>query len=141
MTAPRVLAAAASYFALVFAAGFCLGLVRVPFLEPALGKTASVLVEAPFLVLAMILAARHVVPRFGLEGHPWRAFAVGLLAVALQQAGDLGVAIALRGSTLASYVAEVFSVRSLPLLALLIVFAALPPVMAWRRSSAPGNSP
>lgn len=106
-----------------------------------MGKTAAVLVEVPFLVLAMVLSAHLAVPRFGLEGHPWRAFAAGLLAVALQQSGDLAVGIMLRGSNLVAHIAEIFSVRSLPLLALLIVFAALPPAMALRRSNAPGNSP
>lgn len=141
MTRPRILAAAASYFALVFAAGFCLGLVRVPFLEPALGKMASVLVEAPFLVLAMVLSAHVTVQRFGLEGHPWHAFTAGLLAVALQQTGDLAVGVILRGSTLVAHVAEIFSVQSLPLLALLTVFAVLPLFLASQRSSAPSNSP
>ncbi len=56
----RIIAAAALYFLIVFGAGFLLGPVRVFWLEPRLGETIAALCEAPFLLVAIILAAQWV---------------------------------------------------------------------------------
>ena len=85
----RVGAAAGVYFAMVFAVGLALGPVRVLWLEPLLGPTIAVLCEAPLLILAMSIASR-LAPRWvGMSGG-WAAYlAMGVLALALQQAADL----------------------------------------------------
>lgn len=61
----RLLALGASYFGLVFAAGFALGTLRVVLLQPYLGAEASRLVELPFMVAISFVAARHVMRRAG----------------------------------------------------------------------------
>src|SRR5688572_32018158 len=52
------------YVALVFGVGFLLGMVRVLAVEPRLGERWAELVEAPLMLVAIILSARFVVRRF-----------------------------------------------------------------------------
>jgi hypothetical protein len=54
----RIIAAAAFYFLIVFGVGFVFGPVRIFWLEPQLGETLAVICEAPFLLFAIVLAAR-----------------------------------------------------------------------------------
>ena len=53
------------YFALVFAVGFALGVVRVSWLVPSLGERNAELIETPFMLGAIVLAARYVIGRWG----------------------------------------------------------------------------
>lgn len=95
-----VLRAAGYYFAIVFGAGLLLGPVRVAWLEPWLGATLAVALEAPFLVLAMWWGAR-LGPRWaGLRSGWMHLLAVGVLALVLQQLADLSAGFGLRGMTL-----------------------------------------
>jgi hypothetical protein len=56
----KMLAAAVVYFLIVFGTGFLVGPVRV-YVEPRLGTTAAVLLEAPILLVAMAIGARIAV--------------------------------------------------------------------------------
>jgi hypothetical protein len=56
----RIIAARALHFLIVFGVGFSLRPIRVLLLEPRLGETIAVLREAPFLLIAMVLAAQWV---------------------------------------------------------------------------------
>jgi hypothetical protein len=62
----QVLHAGVTYCALVFAAGFALGMVRVPFLVPRLGERIAELLEAPVMLVVIFFASRHIVRRFGI---------------------------------------------------------------------------
>ena len=99
-TGRRIIAAGGIYFAIVFGAGLLLGPPRVMWLEPWLGQTLAVAVEAPILLFAMSLAARAAPRWAGLRGG-WMTFlAVGFIAFLLQQIADLAVGFGLRGMTL-----------------------------------------
>jgi hypothetical protein len=129
----RVVSAALLYFAIVFGVGMALGPVRVLWLEPRLGTTLAVLCEAPFLLAAMLVAARWVPRRTGL-GHGLAPLALmGIGALALQQAADLGVGIWLRGLTPAQQYAGLATPAGAVYLALLVIFAALPAALNARR--------
>jgi len=53
----------ALYFAVVFAAGFILGIIRTFWLVPLLGVWLAELVEAPIMFLVVVLSAHIVVQR------------------------------------------------------------------------------
>ena len=55
------LIAGLAYFAIVFALGFVLGLVRVPFLVPRVGETTAVLIELPIILTLAWLTCRRLV--------------------------------------------------------------------------------
>jgi hypothetical protein len=92
-----ILILAVLYFAAVFAAGFLLGPIRVFWLEPRLGETAAVLRETPFLLIAMVAAARWVPGRTGLRAGLGSLAGMGVVALALQQTADFTVGAGLRG--------------------------------------------
>ena len=128
----RILAAAVLYFAIVFGVGFILGPVRVLWLEPWLGATAAVLCEVPFLVLAMILAARWAPRKAGLAGGIRPLVAMGVSALVLQQIADAAVAMALRGITPSEQIGYFATPAGIVYGAALLAFAAMPAVVNAR---------
>lgn len=97
----RIATAALYYFAVVFGVGLVLGPPRVLWLEPWLGKTPAVALEAPILIAAMWWGARAA-PRWArVRAGAGALLAVGVLALVFQQLADLSVGFGLRGMTLA----------------------------------------
>jgi hypothetical protein len=95
------------YFTVVFGVGFALGPVRILWLEPWQGSRAAELVEAPFMLLAIVVAGRWVGRRLCYSDSPTFRFRVGLLTAGLVLAADVGVGVGLRDRS----VAEVFTQR------------------------------
>lgn len=123
---------AALYFCAVFGAGFALGPVRVLWLEPRLGARAAELLEAPFMLLVIIMAGRWVGGSLRRQASAGQALATGLLAAGLVLAADLAVGTGLRGMTWV----EVFTTRdpvSGPVYYALVALTALAPWYFRRR--------
>ena len=134
--ATRVPHAAAIYFALVFAVGMLLGPPRVLWLEPWLGKTIAVLLEAPLLVAAMWFAARAAPAWTRVEGG-WISFlTIGLLALVFQQIADLAVGFGLRGVTVADQLAYLVTPAGMIYALTLVIFAVMP-LIRMRRDGRP----
>lgn len=129
----RTAKAALAYFALVFATGFVLGLVRVPFLVPRFGERTAELLEMPFMLVAIVLAARWVVRHFGLAMSARTCLGAGALALALLLAVEFGVVLSLRGLTLEQYFASRDPVAGAVYLAMLLLFALMPALLVrWK---------
>ena len=96
----RILKAGALYFALVFGTGFVLGMIRVPLLVPRLG----VQIEMPFMCVAIVLAARHIVHRFELPPRASIRLPVGLIALCITVSAELSLAVAFQKQSLAGYI-------------------------------------
>ncbi|MGE0597455.1 MAG: hypothetical protein AB7P07_13910 [Hyphomonadaceae bacterium] len=127
----RVFAAAALYFAPVFALAFILGLVRVVFLEPQVGRALATAIEAPFLVTAMYFSARFAVPQAGVSHKALTLLGVGLFALLLQQIAEY-ILLRVNGQTIDTYLAYFSTTPGYIYLALLFVFTLLPLAM-WRK--------
>lgn len=134
--AARVVKAAAIYFALVFGAGFALGLIRVPLLVPRLGERYAELLEMPPMFAVILLAAGWVVRRFRLDTALSDALCVGFGALILLVAAELLLAVALSGRSLGQYLVARDPVSGAVYLAMLLVFALMPAVLARRRAAA-----
>jgi hypothetical protein len=117
------------YFLAVFGAGFALGPIRVLWLEPALGVVAATLCEAPFLLLAMIAAAYWIRRIVSISAGTGAMLAMGLGALALQQAADFVVGTALRGISATDQLARLASPEGAIYAALLVLFALMPAVV------------
>jgi len=122
----RIPRAAGAYFGIVFGAGFLLGLVRVPLVVPAIGERYAELAEMPFMLAAIVLAARFVLRRFAGVGTRRRWAAVGVVALALLLVAEWLLAVALSGQSAASYIAARDPVSGSVYLVMLVVFAAMP---------------
>lgn len=125
-----LLVAAATYFFLVFCAGFVLGIVRVVWLVPTLGTRWAELIEIPLMLGVIVLAADWVVRRFDVRGRPGMVRAgVGSLALALLLAAEFTVVLRLRGLSLSEYFASRDPVSGAAYLFSLILFAAMPAIV------------
>lgn len=126
----KPLKAAALYFAVVFAAGFVFGSIRVPFLVPRLGVRVAELSEAPLMLAVILFASRRVVRRFVLT--PQEALKVGLLAFVLLLALELLLAHVMSRLTIREYISSRDPISGAVYVALLLIFAASPWLRARR---------
>ena len=129
----RALKASFVYFLLVFAAGFALGAIRVPFVVPRLGVRWAELLEMPLMLLASFLAARLCVRRYG-PFSAVRRLGIGALALALLVAAELGLTVAL-GQSIREYIAGRDPVSGTAYLISLVVFAVFPLVVGRRQGN------
>jgi MFS family permease len=135
MSIGRLGKVAAIYFAVVFGVGFALGPIRVLWLEPRLGLRAAELVEAPFMLVAIIVAGRWVGRRLCSSHSPTFRLSVGLLAAGLVLAADVGVGVGLRDMS----VTEVFTVRDPVSGSVYYALVALTAVAPWLLGLAPAH--
>ena len=124
----RTLIAGACYFALVYAAGWVLGPIRVLWIAPQLGPTLASVMEAPFMLAATAAAARFVVRRTAVPPALGQRIAMGLWALGLLTIAETSAALAIRHLALVDYLAEFAKASGLIalLLFLLLLFAAMP---------------
>jgi hypothetical protein len=126
----RAVKAGAFYFLIVFAAGWLFGPVRVLLVEPRVGPTLAVLIEAPFMLTAMVLAARFVVGRTSVGPALAARAVMGLTALALLLAAEALVAGPLRGQSPGQYMQSYLTPEGAVSLAMFLIFAAVPSLVA-----------
>jgi len=119
-----------AYFALVFGAGFVLGSVRVPFLVPRLGERTAELIETPFMLVVVLLAAMFVARRFALPAATSARLAVGFLALGLMLAAEVLLAVVIQDRSLGETIASRDPVSGSVFLAMLVLFALMPLILA-----------
>ena len=95
-----------AYFALVFGAGFFLGVLRASFLVPRFGERISELCEMPLMFAVIVIAARVVMKRFVVPIFVAARIGIGLLVAtsfAVHGSGhgpcDRGVAVIIEAET------------------------------------------
>ncbi len=112
------------YFAIVFAIGFALGVLRVLFVVPQLGETLAVLVEAP-----VMLGTSFVTCFLLLRRHPLRVngrvtmAATALIALAVV---ETGMSLTLFGRSWAEFFAQYETLGGLIGLSTQVGFGILP---------------
>ena len=126
----QIIKAGLSYFALVFGAGFILGSVRVPFLVPRLGERIAELIETPFMLVVVLLSARFIARRFALPVATSARLTVGLLALGLLLAAEFLLAAAIQDRSFGEYIESRDPVSGTVYLAMLVLFALMPFIIA-----------
>lgn len=132
MSGARILAAAVLYFAIVFGTGFLLGPIRVLIVAPQVGERVAVLLETPLMLAAIVFAARWVGRRFP-RLTPSASLAVGLVALACVLAAEFAVMTFFWRMSLPQYLAARDPVGLAAYVVLLVLFAAMPLLLALRR--------
>jgi hypothetical protein len=128
----RALQAAAAYAAIVFAAGFVLGTVRVLFVAPRLGALLAVLSEAPvMLAISWFVSAACI---RAVRPSPASALAMGGTAFVLLQAAEMALAAIAFDKPPAAYVRELATPPGAAGLAAQVAFALFPVLQAGRRT-------
>jgi hypothetical protein len=128
----QILKAGVLYFAVVFAAGFALGTIRVLWIAPRLGARTAELMEAPVMLGVSLLAARWVVRRLELPRSAAMRLGAGVLALGLLLLTEFGVALPLRCLTIGQYFATLDPVAGTVYFMALAVFAVMPLLVARR---------
>lgn len=131
----RALGAGVTYFALVFAAGFLLGSVRVLALEPALGGTAAVVLELPVMLAISWLACGWTLRRWRVLPGLAHRLVMGLSAFGLLMAAETATGMLLMGRSAAEQWAALMSPSGRLGLAAQIAFAVFP--LLQRRGATP----
>jgi hypothetical protein len=114
------------YFAIVFAAGFVLGMLRVLIVIPRIGELAAVLAELPVMLAISWLACGWLVKRFAVPARMPDRLAMGAIAFALLMAAELALSVYVFHRSPAAYVASYLSAPGAIGLAGQIAFALFP---------------
>jgi hypothetical protein len=125
--------ASLAYFSCVFGAGFLLALVRIPLLVPRLGERWAELLEMPFMLLVIVMAARWVTVRFGLKARRSKCLAVGIAALVLMLAAESILVMFVQEQAISAYIASRDPVSGSVYLLMLLVFAVFPFVISGRQ--------
>ena len=133
----NVLKAGATYFALVFGTGFILGAIRVTLVVPQVGERIAELIEMPFMLVAIVFAARWVVQKFKIPPILSLRLGMGLIALALILMLEFTVVLRLRGLTLAEYFQNRDLVAGTVYYLMLGVFAVMPWLVGTRNAIDP----
>jgi len=120
----RLIKPALVYFILIFATGFALAMIRIPFPVPRFGERWAELIELPFMVLASFLVARWLVQRFGLVT-VMQCIGTGLPALLMMVSAELAVTL-FQGQDLGDYLAGRDPVSGMAYLVSLLLFTAMP---------------
>ena len=122
-----ILRPALAYAAIVFAAGFALGTLRVLLIAPRLGERAAVALALPVMLALSWLAAGWVLRRWPLPG-PVAGLAMGALAFAVLLVLELATGVVLFGRSLPEALSAMLTPPGLFGLAAQIGFALAPTV-------------
>ena len=124
------------YFAIVFAAGFLLGVLRVFYLVPYLGEVKAELLELPWMLLVTFFVARALFPAFGNRkfSNPQR-LSIGALALAYLLAAEFLVVLLIRQQGIAEYLTSRDPFALSAYLIALVLFALMPLLINWRNNS------
>jgi hypothetical protein len=122
----RIALAIFLYFGAVFGTGFLLGPIRVLWLEPRFGSIVATACEAPFLLMAMLAAARWVPHVLNIRQHPKALILVGIGALILLQIADFMVGFWLRGITPTEQIAQFGTGQGSIYAGLLALFTVMP---------------
>ena len=121
-----MLKASLTYFGIIFGVGFVFGMIRVPFLVPAIGERYAELVELPFMLAAVFGAARWVVRRFGIGSKVVLALFLGILSASLLLLIEFSVVLWIRGVSLSEFLESRDPVAATAYYIAAAIFALMP---------------
>ena len=122
----RTLKAGVIYFVLVFAVGWVLGPIRELWVVPRFGRAIGVFLEAPIMLIAMIISARWVIRRFDVRGTLRATISMGLLAVGILTVAEIAGVLWVRQLSLQEYLGSLASAPGFISLLMFLLFAAMP---------------
>ena len=114
------------YCAIVFAAGFALGVLRILELAPRLGETTAVLVELPPMLLISWIACRWIVAKSHLSSRVGDRLIMGGTAFTVLMAAEVSFSFLTLGRTFQGHFVHYASLSAQLGLAGQIAFALFP---------------
>jgi hypothetical protein len=130
--AKQILKAGILYFALVFGAGFVLGVIRTLWAVPHFGMRLAELSETPIMLVVTILAARWIVRRLAMPPKPLSRLGMGCVGLGLMLLAEFSLVLWLRGLSISEYIARRDLVSGTVYYVMLGVFCIMPLLVARR---------
>ena len=125
----QIIKAGFAYFGLVFGLGFLLGSVRVSLIVPRLGTRKAELLEAPLMLIGILLATQFVLQQFVLPNTNSAFLIVGIIALGLMLFAEFLLIVWLQKQTIAQYIKSRDLVSGSVYVLLLLIFALMPLIM------------
>ena len=122
----QMLEAGTVYFALVFAVGFVLGVIRTLWVVPRVGTRKAELTEMPVMLVVTILAAHWTVLRLAVQPMLSARIGMGCIALVLMLVAEFGFVLWIRRLSTKEYFSTRDPVSGTAYYAMLVVFAAMP---------------
>ena len=129
-----ILKAGLLYFGIVFTVGFILGPIRIFWAVPRFGPRVAELMEMPFMLIAIVLAALWVVRRLSVPPGGWTRLCIGCVALGFLLLAEFGAVLQLRGLTVSEYLADRDPVSGTVYLWMLGLFAVMPWLITRQRA-------
>jgi hypothetical protein len=121
------------YFAIVFAAGFALGALRVMMIAPWLGETAAVLLELPVMLTLSWFVCAWLVRLQAVSAAAVARIVMGVAAFVLLMAAEAGVSVFAFGRSPMEHFEAYRAATAQIGLAAQVAFLAFPLLEAWLR--------
>jgi hypothetical protein len=128
----QILKAGVFYFTFVFGAGFVLGTIRTLWVVPRVGARKAELMEMPIMLVVIIMAARWTVLRLAMPPMQSARIGIGCIALVLMLVAEFGFVRWIRGLSIKQYFATRDPVSGTAYYLMLMVFAAMPLLVARR---------
>jgi hypothetical protein len=128
------LGAALAYSALVFAAGFVLGTLRVLVLAPLLGEPAAVLLEVPVMLVVSWAVCARLTRRFAVPAAASARLGMGGVALLVLLAAELVLSALAFGRAPATFVSGLARPAGAVGFAGQMLFALIPWLQSMRRT-------
>ena len=122
----RILKAGVIYFLLLFAIAWILGPIRELWAVPRFGRIAALVMEAVFMLIAMIVSSRWVMRRFEVHQTVASTIPMGLLALGILVPAEIVGVLWVRGSSLQEYLASFATAPGVISAVMFLLFAAMP---------------
>ncbi len=119
------------YFALVFGAGFILGTVRELLITPHFGRALSILVEAPFMLLAIYVSTCLVLKHIRINRTSISHISIGLIGFILILFSDFTIGVKMRNISVHEQLNHFIDPAGIIYLGLLLVFTTMP-FLIWK---------
>ena len=128
----QILKAGVLYFALVFGAGFVAGTIRTLWVVPSVGTRMAELMEAPVMLVVIIVASRWVASYLLVPSVPSARLGMGGIALGLLLVAEFGFVLWVRGLSIRQYFASRDRVSGAVYYVMLVLFAVMPLLVARR---------
>ena len=125
----QIIKAGFAYFGLVFGLGFLLSAVRVSLIVPRLGTRKAELLEAPLMLIGILLATQFVLQQFVLPDTNSAFLIVGIIALGLMLFAEFLLIVWLQKQTITQYIKSRDLVSGSVYVLLLLIFALMPLIM------------
>jgi len=122
----EILRAGLLYFVLVFGAGFVLGPIRILWAVPRFGTRNAELMEAPIMLVVIIVVARWAAQRLVPRPARSRLAGIGFVALGLLLVAEFTLVRWVRGLTIHEYIANRDPVAGTVYILMLVLFAIMP---------------